>query len=90
MSARQPAVIAPSILSANFAALGADVDAVLDAQPRMADSPRSNRFSSVVEAEPVAAPRIPDPAPPPPNISTSNKPSFVTTRFVSVVKLNNV
>jgi len=31
MSARQPAVIAPSILSANFAALGADVDAVLAA-----------------------------------------------------------
>ena len=31
MSARQPAVIAPSILSANFAALGADVDAVLTA-----------------------------------------------------------
>ena len=45
----------------------ADVDAVLDAQPRMADSPRSNRFSPVVEAEPVAAPRMPDPAPPPPN-----------------------
>ncbi|MEY4377304.1 MAG: hypothetical protein RJB26_1854 [Pseudomonadota bacterium] len=31
MSARQSAVIAPSILSANFAALGADVDAVLAA-----------------------------------------------------------
>ena len=31
MSARQSAIIAPSILSANFAALGADVDAVLAA-----------------------------------------------------------
>ena len=29
--ARQPCVIAPSILSANFAKLGAEVDAVIDA-----------------------------------------------------------
>ena len=50
-----------------LAARRSDVDAVLDAQPRMADSPRSNRFSPVVEAEPVAAPRMPEPAPPPPN-----------------------
>jgi hypothetical protein len=50
-----------------LAARRADVDAVLDAQPRMAEGSRSNRFSPVVEAQPVASPRMPDPAPPPPN-----------------------
>lgn len=54
-----------------LAARRADVDAVLDAQPRMADSPRSNRFSPVVEAEPVATPRTPEPAPPPPDPASS-------------------
>jgi flagellar biosynthesis/type III secretory pathway protein FliH len=39
-----------------LAARRADVDAVLDAQPRMADLPRQNRFSPVVEAESTPAP----------------------------------
>ena len=50
-----------------LAARRADVDAVLDAQPRMAEGSRSNRFSPVVEAQPVASPRAPEPAPPPPD-----------------------
>jgi len=54
-----------------LAARRADVDAVLDAQPRMAESSRSNRFSPVVEAQPVASPRMPDPAPPPPDHGAS-------------------
>lgn len=49
-----------------LAARRAEVDSVLDAHPRMADVPRSNRFSPVVDA--AAAPattRVPEPAPPP-------------------------
>lgn len=42
-----------------LAARRAEVDAVLDAHPRMAEAPRSPRFSPVVEAEPAA----PSPAP---------------------------
>ena len=44
----QPIVIAPSILSANFAKLGAEVDAALAAFAR-----RDRRFGGVRHAEPV-------------------------------------
>ncbi len=48
-----------------LAARRADVDAVLDAQPRMAKTPRNPRFAPVVEAPSPTAPGLADEASPP-------------------------